>query len=163
MNTVTKQGSYDSKRAAKQLLKEIEKKWVLNPHVSLYVSVIEGTGWRTRKVRYGPGATKVLQSWSSSPPRFCPGGTINEHIYSSLKNAGRKGCRQSNLLEPFKILKRMQKSLCLANLGFWQDKAEPGKGNQRHAGKKIVRAKAEALQVSSGHHGNGVWGHTCCR
>ena len=52
----------------------------------------------------------------------------------------------------------MQKSLCLANLGFWQDKAEPGKGNQRHAGEKIVRAKAKALQVSIGHQGNGVWG-----
>ena len=52
----------------------------------------------------------------------------------------------------------MQKSMCLANLGFWQDKAEPGKGNQRHAGEKIVRAKAKALQVSICHQGNGVWG-----
>ena len=48
--------------------------------------------------------------------------------------------------------------MCSANLGFWQDKAEPGKGNQRHAGEKIVRAKTKALQVSIGHQGNGVWG-----
>ena len=48
--------------------------------------------------------------------------------------------------------------MCSANLGFWQDKAEPGKGNQRHASEKIVRAKTKALQVSICHQGNGVWG-----
>ena len=40
--------------------------------------------------------------------------------------------------------------MCSANLGFWQDKAEPGKGNQGHAGEKIVCAKTKALQVSIG-------------
>ena len=52
----------------------------------------------------------------------------------------------------------MQKSLCSANLGFWQDKTEPGEGNPCHAGEKIVRAKTKALQVSIGHQGKGVWG-----